>query len=81
MSWFVWSVLGWAVMSLPLGIAMGRAMARANSASDGAEASDWEQIRDELTGIMPGAGATVAWAEPIREQTLTDTAVGARKVA
>jgi hypothetical protein len=80
MSWFVWSVMGWAVMSLPLGIAMGRAMARANAASDGAEASDWAQIRDELTGIMPGAGAPVAW-EPTREQALTDTAVVARKVA
>jgi hypothetical protein len=80
MSWFVWSVMGWAVMSLPLGIAMGRAMARANTASDAIEASDWEQIRDELTGIMPGAGA-VTWAEPTREQVLADSAVVARKVA
>jgi hypothetical protein len=81
MSWFIWSVVAWALMSLPLGIAMGRAMTRANPASDSSDAADWQQIREELTGIMPGSGTAVAWAEPSSETSLSKTAVGARKVA
>ncbi len=79
MGWFIWSVLGWAVVSLPIGIAMGRAMARVNPSS---EASDWQQIRNQLTEIMPGSGSAVAWMDDSREdEALSTTARVARKVA
>ncbi|MBX6320671.1 MAG: hypothetical protein IRY94_02480 [Rhodospirillaceae bacterium] len=78
MSWFVWGVLGWTLLSLPLGVVLGRVMARMNPST---EASDWQQIRNELTEMMPGSGMAVARVAPTREQARANAAGVARKVA
>jgi hypothetical protein len=65
MTTIIWGLAAWAMLSVPLGLIIGRGMARMNPTTERSDAADWGDIRTALAGMLPGAGmARPATAEP-----------------
>jgi hypothetical protein len=56
MSAIIWGLAGWALLSVPFGLMIGRRMARMNPATQQSDSADWDDIRTALTGMLPGSG-------------------------